>query len=120
MKRGSELRKEFTETSGMYWKDYIKQYTIWLEYKILEMEKVELKQCNKKPKDFLEKLGLTDSDYQDSGMINHISDLLERYHTEQLNLSGVDITLTERIITPEKHSLNKKGNRIRIEKPPFN
>ena len=43
----------------------------------------------KKPKDFLEKLRLTDSDYQDSGMINHISDLLERYSTEQLILHGV-------------------------------
>jgi len=38
----------------------------------------------KKPKEFLEKLRLTDSDYQDSGMINHIADLLERYHSEQL------------------------------------
>jgi hypothetical protein len=43
----------------------------------------------KKPKDFLEKLGLTDSDYQDSGMINHIADLLERYHKEQLALTDV-------------------------------
>ena len=43
----------------------------------------------KKPKDFLEKLRLSDSDYQDSGMINHIADLLERYHTEQLRLGGV-------------------------------
>lgn len=43
----------------------------------------------KKQKEFLEKLRLTDSDYQDSGMINHIADLLERYHSEQLNLSGV-------------------------------
>ena len=40
----------------------------------------------KQPKDFLEKLRLTDSDYQDSGMINHIADLLERYHSEQLRL----------------------------------
>ena len=43
----------------------------------------------KKPKDFLEKLRLTDSDYQDSGMINHIADLLERYNAEQLILHGV-------------------------------
>jgi len=43
----------------------------------------------KKPKDFLEKLRLTNSDYQDSGMINHIADLLERYSTEQLILHGV-------------------------------
>lgn len=42
-----------------------------------------------KPKAFLEKLTLTDSDYQDSGMIDHIADLLERYHTEQLPLGGV-------------------------------
>ena len=39
--------------------------------------------------DFLEKQGLDDCHYQDSGMINHIADLLERYHTEQLNLFGV-------------------------------
>ena len=39
--------------------------------------------------DFLEKQGLADCHYQDSGMINHIADLLERYHTEQLNLCGV-------------------------------
>ena len=43
----------------------------------------------KKPKDFLEKLRLTDSDYQDSGMINHIADLLERYSTEQLIIANV-------------------------------
>lgn len=38
----------------------------------------------KKPKEFLQQLRLTDSDYQDSGMINHIADLLERYHAKQL------------------------------------
>jgi Tfp pilus assembly protein PilP len=43
----------------------------------------------KKPKDFLEKLRLTDNDYKDIGMINHIADLLERYNTEQLALIGV-------------------------------
>jgi len=32
---------------------------------------------------------LTDSDYQDSGMINHITYLLERCNTEKLNLYGV-------------------------------
>jgi hypothetical protein len=47
----------------------------------------------KKPKDFLEKLRLTDSDYQDSGMINHIADLLERYSNEQLILHGVSFSL---------------------------
>ena len=46
----------------------------------------------KKPKDFLEKLRLTDSDYQDSGMINHIADLLERYNAEQLILHGVIVS----------------------------
>lgn len=40
----------------------------------------------KKPKEFLKKLRLEDGDYQDSGMINHIADLLERYHNEQLLL----------------------------------
>lgn len=47
----------------------------------------------KKPKDFLKKLRLTDSDYQDSGMINHIADLLERYNAEQLILHGVSFEL---------------------------
>ena len=41
MPRAEQLRKQFSETSQMYWKDYIKQYTIWLEYKILEMEKTK-------------------------------------------------------------------------------
>lgn len=48
-----------------------------------------------KPKDFLEKLGLSDCDYQDSGMINHIADLLERYHAEQLRLGA---TSTSKLI----------------------
>ena len=50
----------------------------------------------KKPKDFLEKLRLTDSDYQDSGMINHIADLLERYNTEQLILHGVSKSVAKK------------------------
>jgi hypothetical protein len=41
MIRGEQLREEFTEISKTYWKDYIKQYTIWLEYKIIEMEKTK-------------------------------------------------------------------------------
>jgi len=56
----------------------------------------------KKPKDFLEKLRLTDSDYQDSGMINHIADLLERYSTEQLILHDVSVSLpTDPLILAE-------------------
>lgn len=46
-----------------------------------------------KPKEFLEKLRLSDSDYQDTGMINHIADLLERYHAEQLRLHSVSGSL---------------------------
>jgi hypothetical protein len=42
-----------------------------------------------KPKEFLKKLRLSDSDYRDSGMINHIADLIERYHAEQLRLGAV-------------------------------
>jgi hypothetical protein len=45
---------------------------------------------------------------------------LKEHQAEQLILSSVDIALTEQTITPEKHTLNKKGRRIRIEKPPFN
>ena len=37
-----------------------------------------------KPIEFLNKLGLTDSDYQDTGMINHIADLLIRYKNSSI------------------------------------
>ena len=41
-------------------------------------------------KEYLKSKGLNDHDYQDSGMINHISEMMEEYHqSEQLNLCGV-------------------------------
>jgi hypothetical protein len=65
----------------------------------------------KKPKDFLEKLRLTDSDYQDSGMINHISDLLERYNAEQLILHGVS-NRRELLIAYHKHSTIVRSEKL--------
>ena len=34
-------------------------------------------------KEYLESKGLCDHDYSDSGMINHISELMEEYHTHE-------------------------------------
>ena len=39
--------------------------------------------------DFLEKQGLADCHYQDSGMMEHISENMQRYADQQLILSGV-------------------------------
>jgi hypothetical protein len=63
----------------------------------------------KKPKEFLNKLRLIDSDYQDNGMINHIADLLERYNKEdskdkskKLALRSIQLSyLIERAQTPK-------------------
>ena len=43
-----------------------------------------------KAKEFLEKQGLYDCHYQDSGMIEHIAEQMEMYHTEQLRLGAVN------------------------------
>lgn len=40
-------------------------------------------------KKFLENKGFTDSDYMDSGMINHISELMEEYHEAKLSMPVV-------------------------------
>lgn len=37
-----------------------------------------------------------------------------------LRLPVVGITLNERVIKPEKHTLNDDGRVVKIEKPPFN
>lgn len=42
-----------------------------------------------KAKEFLERQGLDDCHYQDSGMIEHIAEQMEMYHAEQLRLGGV-------------------------------
>ena len=39
-----------------------------------------------KAKEFLEKQGLDDCHYQDSGMIEHIAEQMEMYHVEQLRI----------------------------------
>ena len=44
----------------------------------------------------------------------------EKEVKKQLTLTDVGITLTERIVKPEKHILDNEGKRIRMEKPPFN
>ena len=48
-----------------------------------------------KAKEFLEKQGLDDCHYQDSGMIEHIAEQMEMYHAEQLRLSAVMPSLPE-------------------------
>tara|TARA_R110000772_G_C13310212_1_gene439998 strand:- start:32861 stop:33148 length:288 start_codon:yes stop_codon:yes gene_type:complete len=40
-------------------------------------------------KKYLESKGLNNHDYMDSGMIDHISEIMEEYATEQLRLHGV-------------------------------
>lgn len=42
-----------------------------------------------KAKEFLERQGLDDCHYQDSGMIEHIAEQMEMYHAEQLRLGAV-------------------------------
>ena len=37
-------------------------------------------------KEYLESKGLNDHDYMDSGMINHISEMMEEYHQAKLHL----------------------------------
>jgi hypothetical protein len=50
-----------------------------------------------------------------------VIDMLKRLNENvKLTLTDVGITLTERIVKPEKHILDNEGKRIRIEKPPFN
>ena len=39
--------------------------------------------------DFLEKQGLADCHYQDSGMMEHIAENMQKYADQQLILSGV-------------------------------
>lgn len=39
--------------------------------------------------DFLEKQGLADCHYQDSGMMEHIAENMQKYTDQQLILSGV-------------------------------
>ena len=48
---------------------------------------------NKKAKEFLYKQGLSDHDYMDDGMIEHISENMQKYHLEQLTLTGVCCSL---------------------------
>lgn len=44
-------------------------------------------------KEYLESKGLNDHDYSDSGMINHISELMEEYHKhEQMLVNKTDIS----------------------------
>jgi hypothetical protein len=52
---------------------------------------------------------------------NTIADFVSKYiQAEKLIITDVGITLTERIVKPEKHILDNEGKRIRMEKPPFN
>ena len=42
---------------------------------------------NEKAKEFLYKQGLSNYDYMDDGMIEHISENMQKYHLEQLTLT---------------------------------
>jgi hypothetical protein len=48
-----------------------------------------------------------------------LKNIIER-EREQLSLGTVSITLTERLLTPERHTLDNNGKCVKIEKPPFN
>ena len=51
-------------------------------------------------KEYLESKGLNDHDYMDSGMINHISEMMEEYHQAKLNISSIEVIDPE-IISPD-------------------
>lgn len=42
-------------------------------------------------KKYLESKGLNDHDYMDSGMINHISEMMEEYHQAKLHLLTIPV-----------------------------
>ena len=47
-------------------------------------------------KEYLESKGLNDHDYMDSGMINHISEMMEEYHqAKQLLIQRVSNSMTD-------------------------
>ena len=45
--------------------------------------------------DFLEKQGLADCHYQDSGMMEHIAENMQKYADQQLILSGVSCSFSQ-------------------------
>ena len=59
-----------------------------------------------KAKEFLERQGLDDCHYQDTGMIEHIAEQMEMYHTEQLSLAGVSNCPSELEPTTNQSLLN--------------
>ena len=44
-------------------------------------------------KKYLESKGLNDHDYMDSGMINHISEMMEEYHQAKLHLLTIPVVV---------------------------
>lgn len=44
-------------------------------------------------KKYLESKGLCDHDYMDSGMINHISEMMEEYHQAKLHLLNLPVVV---------------------------
>ena len=44
-------------------------------------------------KKYLESKGLCDHDYMDSGMINHISEMMEEYHQAKLHLLNLPVVI---------------------------
>jgi hypothetical protein len=51
---------------------------------------------------------------------NDIAEFINEWLPKQLSLGTVSITLTERLLTPERHTLDNNGKCVKIEKPPFN
>lgn len=44
-------------------------------------------------KKYLESKGLNDHDYQDSGIIDHISEMMEEYHQAKLHLLTIPVVI---------------------------
>jgi len=61
----------------------------------------------------------TDTETQITGL-SVCAMLMNEVLDEALTIPVVGITLNERVIKPEKHTLNDDGRVIKIEKPPFN
>ena len=54
-------------------------------------------------KKYLESKGLNDHDYQDSGMINHISEMMEEYYQTKLHLLNIPAVVKSFYCLDEVH-----------------
>ena len=58
----------------------------------MQRQKID-KMENLTAKKYLESKGLCDHDYMDSGMINHISEMMEEYHQAKLHLLNLPVVV---------------------------